>query len=354
MLTPFFHKTRIVFLLHFIAHVFLYLLLLVRPVQAEIWLSDTLYIENQQHLQLSVLKNRPLKDSPRNDDSLGLRLLPEFSLVQIFPTSLFASKITLGSKLDLQVENANTIKNNQTKMHSQAIINELNITTALRSNWTVTLGRQKIAHQQQGLFNTSLNKNDRRPVPLEDLTFSQGLLTKLRFGAVEQSLYFNQKSEGQKVEQKQSLHYQLKVGIPGYKIGPLVLLFSREKKAQDIINRAMIGSALQFPLRIARGDWQWAFQYARELNNDTEKNQAAWQTSLSWLGFIPNHKLGILYSHTDSQWTYSDDFSAEIDRTELRYQWYIQQRSSVEVAASTRTNSRINDNEIKLHVNVEF
>ncbi len=313
----------------------LYILVLARPAQAEVWLNDNLYFDNQHYLQLSFINN-----SSVNDSTTGFRLLPEFSLIQNMPTS-FASKITIGSKLDLQTTNThiNTSANDQTETHSQAIINELQLTTALSPYWSFTLGRQKIAYAQQDLFRTSLNKNDRRPAPFEKLTFSQGLLTTLRLGVIEQSLLLNQKTENK--ESKPSVHYQLKIGIPGYKVGPLTLLLSQERSSthlaiNQITNRAMLGSAVQFPLGFITGDWQWAFQFATELNNAVN-NQQAWQTSFSWLGFIPNHKLGILFSHTDSQWTYSDDFIPDARRTELRYQWRLHQRLTIALAANKTT-----------------
>lgn len=335
---------------HYILLFLIYIFVLVRPVQAEVWLNDNVYFENQYDLQLSAtnkstINKRSMNDGLVKDSTTNLRFLPEFSLVQSIPTSSLASKMTLGSKFDLQTTNT----------HSQVIINELHLTTAISPILAFTLGRQKIAYAQQDLFSTSLNKNDLRPAPLEELTFSQGLLTTLRLGVIEQSVLLNQKDENN--ESKPSFHYQLKVGIPGYKVGPLKLLLSRESNATyKITNRVMLGSAVQLPLGFIPGHWQWAFQYATELNNAVD-NQQAWQTSLSWLGLIPNHKVGLLFSHTDSYWNYSDDFIPNTNRTELRYQWRIQQRLTLELAASkvdfnaTPENS---EDEIALNVSFEY
>jgi hypothetical protein len=310
-------------------------ILLARPAHAEAWLNDNLYVDNQQYLQLGS----------HNSRSVNLRFLPEISFVQTIPTSSFTSKVILGSKLDLQTAQT------QINADSKAIINEFNLTTALHPNLTFTLGRQKITHSQQGLFRTSLNKNDLRATPLEELTFSQGLLTTLRLGVIEQSLLFNHKTE--KKESKPSYHYQLKVGIPGYKVGPFIVLLSREHNVTNITNnqmtnRAMLGSAIQFPLGIVAGDWQWAFQYGSEFNNDNHGSAQAWQSSLSWLGFIPNHKLGFLQSQTDSKWAYSDDFTPATNRIELSYQWLIHQRLTIGLATSQlefrgRSEDTVND-----------
>ena len=303
---------------------FILILLLSPHAQAEVWLTDSLYINNHQHFQLNS------KDD-NTSNTYNIRLLPELSVIQHLPASSLANKITLGSKFDLHQSNDKT--------HSQAIINQLNIKTAINPYWSFTLGRQKVAYSQLDLFNTSLNKNDLRQVPLEDLSFSQGLLTTLRLGIIEQSVLFNQKNEQK--ESKPSYHYQLKLGIPGYKVGPLVLLLSQENNATNQkYRRAMLGSALQFPLIFVAGDWQWAFQYASELEKRSEEKQQAWQTSFSWLGFIPNHKVGVLFSHTDQHWSYSDDFTADTQRTELRYQWLVHQRLDIGFSASK---SRFND-----------
>jgi hypothetical protein len=335
------------FLLYPIPHCMLlfliYAFVLVRPAQAGIWLNDTVYFDNQNYLQLSAINNSSMNNGSVKDSTTNLRLLPAFSLVQNIPTSSLASKITLGSKFDLQTTN------------TQAIINELHLITAISPILAFTLGRQKIAYAQQDLFSTSLNKNDLRPAHLDKLTFSQGLLTTLRLGVIEQSVLLNQKDENN--ASIPSFHYQLKVGIPGYKIGPLKLLLSRENNAShNINNRVMLGSAVQFPIGYLTGDWQWAFQYATELNNAVD-NQQAWQTSFSWLGPIPNHKVGLLFSHTDSYWNYSDDFSPNTNRTELRYQWRIQQRLTLELAASKVDFNAITkngENEIVLNVSLGY
>lgn len=361
------------FSLHVILHGLLHYLLLAlvfsNPIQAEFWLNDNLYIDNNHYLQLNAVNINSKNNSSDKDSTTSLRLLPEFYLVQNIPAPSLASKITIGSKFDLQATNTHTNINGQTETHSQAIINELQLITAINPYWSFTLGRQKIAYAQQDLFSTSLNKNDQRPTPLKSLTFSQGLLTTLRLGIVEQSLLLNQKNE--KNGNKPSVHYQLKVGIPGYKVGPLTLLLSRENKVQYLaqdsflerntakqaIHRVMIGSAMQFPLKFITGDWQWAFQYASELNNEVSGDQKAWQTSFSWLGFIPNHKVGILFSHTDAQWTYSDDFIPDKNQAELRYQWSINQRLILELDTSTTDFGAIEkniENEMTLSVHFKF
>jgi hypothetical protein len=344
---------------------FLSLLLLtlvfVRPVQAEVWLSENLHIDNQQYLQLSSVNNSSKNNSAGKDSTTSLRLLPEFSLIQNIPAPSVASKITLGSKLDLQGEKTQTNNGYRAQSKSQAIINELHLTTALGPYWSFILGRQKIAYAQQDLFSTSLNKNDIRPAPLDKLTFSQGLLTTLRIGIIEQSLLLNQETENK--ESKLSTHYQIKLGIPGYKVGPLVLLLSQEDKFQEsyrsnqTVSRVMLGSALQFPLGFITGHWQWAFQFASEIDNEIADNQQAWQTSVSWLGFIPNHKVGILFAHTDTQWAYSDDFILGTNHSELRYQWRMNQRLTLELAASTiyfNAVKKDTENEIALSIHLKF
>jgi hypothetical protein len=319
---------------------FILFLLLSQSAKAEVWLTDNLYIENQQHIQLESLN-----DGSSNTNNF--RFLPELSVIQNIPTSSLINEVTLGGKFDLQQSHA--------KAHSQAIVNQLNIKTAINPYWSFTLGRQKIAYSQPDLFNTSLNKNDLRQTPLKDLSFSQGLLTTLRLGVMEQSLLLSQKNE--KEGSKPSYHYQLKLGIPGYKAGPLVLLLSQENNAKNQKNsRAMIGSALQLPLKFIVGDWQWAFQYASELENRSAERQHAWQTSFSWLGFIPNHKAGILFSHTDQYWSYSDDFNPNTQRTELRYQWLVIQRLDIGLATSKNKINLINSNKTlyEMAVSINF
>jgi len=347
LFTLFLKPSSTSFFLYLISHCILlfliYIFVLVRPAQAEVWLNDNVYFENQNNLKLSATNKSTINKSSKKDNTTNLRFLPEFSLVHSIPTSSLASKMTLGSKSDLQTTNT----------HSQAIINELHLTSTTSPILAFTLGRQKIAYAQQDLFSTSLNKNDLRPAPLDELTFSQGLLTTLRLGVIEQSVLLNQKDENN--ESKPSFHYQLKVGIPGYKVGPLKLLLSRESNTfHKITNRVMLGSAVQFPLGYITGDWQWAFQYATELNNALD-NQQAWQTSLSWLGLIPNHKVGLLFSHTDSYWNYSDDFNPNTNRTEIRSQWRIQQRLTLELAASeVDFNATADNSEDEISLNVSF
>jgi hypothetical protein len=317
-------------------------------VQAEIWLTDSLYLENNHQL---LIKN--LTSNSHSTSTSSLRLLPEFTLTQgIESVFLPPSKITLGTKLDLYKND------NETNTH--AIINELNISSSIGPYWAFTLGRQKISYAQPDLFNTSLNKNDLRPEPLEDLNYSQGLLILYRLGFVEQSLMLNQQTESSIKQNPLSAHYQLKLGIPGYKVGPAKIVISYEdKENNEAIIRGMLGGALQFPIVIAPGDWQWAFQYAQEFNNqENEGNQIAWQTSLSWLGFIPRHKIGVLFSHSDALWDYSDDFNAGENGIEIRYQWTAQHNFNIELAANQRRSVLMvetsTEEEISLRINFMF
>ncbi len=303
-----------------------YCLVIPHTVQAELWLSDSLYLINNQQFQLTATA----------DKSPILGLLPEFSLVQSIPSELLASsKITLSSQFDLQTS--------ESKSHTNGIINEFNLTFSANPFWSFTLGRQKISHAQPDLFSASLNKNDQSYYPLTELNYSQGLLMTYRLGFVEQQLLLIQQTEAEHLTEnksnKPSYHYKIKVGIPGYKVGPLTLLISHKSKIKDNssasagVTRAMLGSAVQLPLKLVSGDGQWAFQYASELNNKIEGNQYAWQTSISWLGFIPQHNFGLLFSHSDRQWLYSDDFKPGQNTTELRYQWLAQQGFKIELAA---------------------
>jgi len=303
-----------------------YCLAITHTVQAEIWLSDSLYLSNSQQLQFTAA----------DDKSPILGILPEFSLVQGIPPELLASsKITLSSQFDLQTS--------ESKSYTKGIINEFNLTLSANPFWSFTFGRQKISHAQADLFSASLNKNDQSFYPLTELNYSQGILTTYRLGFVEQQLMLIQQTEAEYLTASKSntpsYHYKIKVGIPGYKVGPLILLISHESKTKENSSasvglvRAMLGSAVQLPLKFVSGDGQWAFQYARELNNKIEGNQYAWQTSMSWLGFIPRHNLGLLFSHSDKQWRYSDDFTPGQNTTELRYQWLAQQDFKIELAA---------------------
>jgi len=303
-----------------------YCLAITHTAQAELWLNDSLYLSNTQLVQYTSVNDKP--------PILGI--LPEFSLVQGIPAELLASsKITLSSQFDLQTS--------ESKSYTKGIINEFNLTHSANPFWSFTLGRQKISHAQPDLFSASLNKNDQSFYPLTELNYSQGILTTYRLGFVEQQLMFIQQTEAEYLtaykSNKPSYHYKIKVGIPGYKIGPLTLLISHESKIKENslasvgLVRAMLGSAVQLPLKFVTGDGQWAFQYARELNNKIEGNQYAWQTSFSWLGFIPRHNLGLLFSHSDKQWLYSDDFTPGQNTTELRYQWLAQQGFKIELAA---------------------
>jgi len=303
-----------------------YCLAITHTVQAEIWLSDSLYLSNSQQLQFTAA----------DDKSPILGILPEFSLVQGIPPELLASsKITLSSQFDLQTS--------ESKSYTKGIINEFNLTFSANPFWSFTFGRQKISHAQADLFSASLNKNDQSFYPLTELNYSQGILTTYRLGFVEQQLMLIQQTEAEYLTASKSntpsYHYKIKVGIPGYKVGPLILLISHESKTKENSSasvglvRAMLGSAVQLPLKFVSGDGQWAFQYARELNNKIEGNQYAWQTSMSWLGFIPRHNLGLLFSHSDKQWRYSDDFTPGQNTTELRYQWLAQQDFKIELAA---------------------
>ena len=284
------------------------LLLIPSSVQAEYWLSDSLYLEHNQQLLIQ-----------QQADTVNWQLLPEINFTQDINNSAMA----LGAKLRLEENN------------SDGIINNLNLRYSLSPRIMMIFGRQKIHYNQNDLFRTSLNKNDEK---VDALNYSQGLRIIHRLGYIEQSILFNQQSES---KQTASTHYQLKIGIPGYKVGPLVVVLEYPSESNRIL-RGMLGSALQFPLRIVPGDWQWAFQYATEFNQP-QSNQQAWQTSFSWLGFIPQHKVGVLFSHSADAWTYSDDFNAAQDQLDMRYQWRMSQQSNFELSLSQINSKQIAD-----------
>ena len=318
-------------------------LLVNTQVKAETWLTDTLYLDNNTDLIYTHI-------SPNNHEpsQYAFQLVPELILTQgIHSKFLPPSKLTLGSKIEFSTENDTP--------QSQALINEFHFSSSIGSHWGFRLGRQKISYAQPDLFNTSLNKNDIRPNPLvNNLTFSQGFLATYRLGYIEQQVLINQQTEKEPSEPLPSAHYQLKIGTPGYKVGPIKLVLSYEDVDQnDFIFRGMIGSAVQFPIRILPGDWQWAFQYAQEFNNAMKGgNQYAWQSSISWLGFISQHKIGLLLSHTDKQWTYSDNFHAGEDRIEVHYQWLTHQNFNIEIAGAKVRNTLYSDTLKEEHVSL--
>ena len=300
-------STRLLFLYSSLASFLL--LLIPSSAQAEYWLSDSLYLENNQQLFVK-----------QQTDTLNWQLMPEINLTQ----NINNNAVALGAKLRLEENN------------SDGIINNLNLHYSPSSRIMMVFGRQKIHYNQNDLFRTSLSKNDEK---VGALNYSQGLRIIHRLGYIEQSILFNQQSES---KQAASTHYQLKIGVPGYKVGPLVVALEYPSESNRIL-RGMLGSALQFPLRIVPGDWQWAFQYATEFNQP-QSNERAWQTSFSWLGFIPQHKVGILFSHSDDAWTYSDDFDAAQDQVEMRYQWMMNQQGSFELSLSQENSKQIADN----------
>jgi hypothetical protein len=302
-------------------------LMLISPtlVHAEYWLSDRLFIENHQQLLISNNNNN-------NNTNLHGQLLPELTMTQ----GLNNSALVFGTKLNLQRHQADATINNANLRFSPQLLNSF-LPESLTSRMLITLGRQKISYAQADLFTRSLTKNDDQT---DALNYSQGLKIRHRLGFIEQSIFFNQyaRSDSLSAPAKHhgtSTHYQLKVGVPGYIVGPAMLVIESPSQRDDPL-RVMLGSAVQLPLRIVPGDWQWAFQYASELsdNKPSHKKQKAWQTSISWLGFIPQHKVGILFSHSDDDWIYSDDFKSAQDRIEIRYQWTFNQRASVEWALS--------------------
>jgi hypothetical protein len=191
--------------------------------------------------------------------------------------------------------------------------------------------------------------------------YSQGLLINNRQGVVQQQLVLNYKNDSEL-----SYHYQLYVGIPGYKVGPLTLVIEYlpyfnsngfHNSEEQVL--AILGNSIQFPMPKVfdlnlKGDWQWSFQVAQQRAQKSDhKNQQAWQTSLSWLGLIPQHKLGLLVSHTDDRWVYSDDFSRKQNSLELGYQITLQQEQMIELAIQ-RTQQEVITNTIKLGASFSF
>lgn len=320
------------------AHFFSALLLLSSTQSiAEVWLNDQLSLEGHQRITLI-----------QQDDKVTWQFAPEMVLSQ---PMLTRSQLQLSARLRLQEED------------SDLTLNGLNITTALSPYWSIITGRQSISYIQADLFERSLSSNDQQTQPINYVAksrfnYSQGIQIKHRLAFIEQQLFIRQNkyshSTGLETEledaslnphpntqfkpEDPSIHYHLSVGVPGYIAGPLnITLESQEDLQGENRLRAMVGAAVQLPIKIAPGDWQWAFQYATELSGNKSR---AWQTSLAWLGFIPKHKLGMLWSHTDAQWVYSDDFQAASNHLEFRYQWFKNQTWNLALGLSRITHNQ--------------
>ena len=293
-------------------------------VRAEIWLDDELYLENHSHIAIS-----PSLD---NQDSWGMGF-SDFK----FTHSLGQSQIQLGSKLAVD------------QKQQQLILNNLNLTTSISASdpssfpdWQLTFGRQTISFAQGDMFATSLSKNQTQAQILNtnhDRNYTQGLLIQKQLGFIQQEVMINHDPL-----RELNYHYRLNLGVPGYKVGPLKLVLEYFPEYEDNREESslLLGSALQFPLvnisnNTLAGDWQWAFQYAQHLNSQTPSS--AFQTSISWLGFIPQHNLGLQFSRIGNQWEKSDDFDSGQESLELRYQFIFLSGQQVELGVSRHIQS---------------
>lgn len=321
---------------------------------SEFWLTDSLYLQNQQFISLQ----QPMV---RKDHEMSWQGISQLNLNQ----ELEFGKLQLASKLAFT---------NQT---ADAVINQANLVFSIPplTQWNFTLGRQTISYSQQDLFNKSLSKNHTSQERLhqeDSRNYSQGFLINHRLGFVQQQLLLNQDNHHQL-----SYHYLLNAGIPGYIIGPISLVVeylpsfqqavseTQQHKQQPLLT--MLGSAIQFPMpnlffMNLKGDWQWAFQFGRlyhlsSQENGSLTNQQAWQSSLSWLGFIPRHKLGLLVNHTDKGWVYSDDFSNQQDNLEFRYQITLAKGQLFELALNRSKQTQLSNTPrlgLRLGLNFSF
>ena len=298
-------------------------------VRAEIWLSDELYLENRSRIAIS-----PSLD---DQDSRG-KGFSDFK----FTHGLGQSQIQLGSKLAFD------------ERQQQLILNNLNLTTSISASdpspfpdWQFTLGRQTISFAQGDMFATSLSKNQTQAQFLNtnhDRNYTQGLLIQNQLGFIQQEIMINHDPR-----REFNYHYQLYLGVPGYKVGPLKLVLEYLPEYEDNPEKliALLSSALQFPLAsisndTLTGDWQWAFQYAKQfdsknsLQNGSQTSSRAFQTSLSWLGFIPQHHLGLQFSYIGNQWENSDDFGKGQETLAVRYQFNFLSGQQLELGVSRR------------------
>ncbi len=318
--------------------------LLANSVSSEVWLSDSLYLESQHHL----FSKLPSIDKDKQQENT-LNTLSQFHLNQLITANgtNFADHFYVIDKLHLAGKLASS--NQQTLGQ----MNAFNLVSAPRSlpYFSFTLGRMLVNYRQEQLFNTSLSKNQDRLVRIhrdKELNYSQGLLTQFQLGFIRQSVLINQYKN-----QAASYHYRLNLGIPGYKLGPLQLVleqlpkgYLQQEKVQQI---ALLGASLQWPMPKlwhyqAPGDWQWSFQFGQGFKQNTH----AWQTSLSWLGFIKHHRLGLLWANTDQNWYYSSDFERRQRLLAGRYQLTINQNTLISAALQK------SENQIKDEIETSF
>lgn len=292
----------------------LILSLFVSPqVSAEVWLTDSNYLESQHYVAF-------------NQDA-DVLTLSQFHASQI----LKHAKIQFSGKLNT--------KNQQ----SESLVNQAKLVTAPLPYFSFTLGRFLVNFRQEDLFKSSLGKNqDRVLFPFHtfgqeqyrqeqyrhEKQYNQGLLSRFQLGFIGQELSVNHSANKQT-----SYHYRLKIGVPGYKFGPLDFVI--EQLPKGYLNQptdqslALLGSSLRLPMLHLNsykipGVWQWSFQLGKGLKQSAQ----AWQTSIAWLGFIPNHNFGLMWAKTDENWLYSSDFDTQQSSFQARYQITVPQTLS--------------------------
>jgi hypothetical protein len=298
---------------HSILTVLLFSLLVSTQVSAEIWLTDSSYLESQHNIAF-------------NQDA-DVHTLSQLHVSQI----LSQAKIQFSGKLKTD------------NQESESLLNQAKIVTAPLPYFSFTLGRFLINYRQEDLFKTSLGKNQDHPLfkPNKfgqeqyrlEKHYNQGFLTRFQLGFIGQEFSINHYKNEQA-----SYHYRIKIGVPGYKFGPLDFMLEQLPKGylnqQAPQSLALLGGSLTLPIPKLHsfnipGAWQWSFQLGKGLKQSTQ----AWQTSLAWLGFIPKHKLGLMWAETDKDWIYSSDFNSMQSSFQARYQITFSQTLTINATA---------------------
>lgn len=144
--------------------------------------------------------------------------------------------------------------------------------------------------------------------------------------------------------------------------------FDRHENYWTVTARA----ALQWPIADTGSDLQIGVEggyapntprnLALNLPGTGDSDGTAWQISLNWLNFAPDHGIGLIAGRAEAGWLISPDYAPNQDLLEIRYQWKVDAIQTFEVRVRQRkevdrlitADERRKDLDFHLHYTVQF
>lgn len=281
---------------------------------------------------------------------------------------------------------------NNARPYGRSTLDMANVRYRPEERWSVTVGRMQTSFELEGVPKKSLDRNDS---PNVDIDFTDGAHVIYAtpagwrvHGIVQHNpdagatnvtrgpLDFHDATARQTLflafENKRPAGVLVQRGIDLTVIPDALLVTGAASGSRENYVAAVGRAALRWPVGSGGTRFLWGVelgyapntphQAALKLGGTERADGIAWQTSFNVLDIRPGHSVGLVFGRAGSGWLVSPDFRENERLAEVRYQWKLDQRLSmesrlrerVELAPQTNAAQKRDDTDFYLRFTYKF